>query len=120
MRALASSDTGRAGGMAAAMIAGNVVGLLFTVVFARILGGADYGSLGALISTVIILQVAGNALQTTVAREVSGAIAARDPHPGGGVRRWLRRLVLFTLAATVVSILARDLLATIVGVDDSP
>ena len=120
LRTLAGSDTGRAGGMAAAMIIGNVVGLAFTVVFARILGGADYGSLGALISTVIILQVAGNALQTTVAREVSGAIAARDPHPGGGVRRWLRRLVAFAVAATVVSILARDVLAALIGVDDVP
>jgi O-antigen/teichoic acid export membrane protein len=120
LRELAGSDTGRAGGMAVAMIAGNVIGLLFTIVFARVLGGADYGSLGALISTVIILQVAGNALQTTVAREVSGAIAARDPHPGAGVRRWLRRLVLFALLATVASILARELLATIIGVDDSP
>ena len=120
LRTLAGSDTGRAGGMAAAMIVGNVVGLAFTVVFARILGGADYGSLGALISTVIILQVAGNALQTTVAREVSGAIAARDPHPGGGVRRWLRRLIVLAVVATVVSILARDLLATVIGVDDVP
>ena len=40
MRALASSDTGRAGGMAAAMMAGNVVGLAFTIVFARMLGQA--------------------------------------------------------------------------------
>jgi O-antigen/teichoic acid export membrane protein len=45
LRALASSDTGRAGGMAVAMIAGNVIGLLFTIVFARVLGAEDYCSL---------------------------------------------------------------------------
>src|SRR5882724_9182443 len=91
LRGLMRSDTGRAGGMAAAVIAGNVIALALTVVFARVLHAKGYGSFSALISTFIILMVPGTALQTTVAREVSAAIARGEPHPGGEVRKWLER-----------------------------
>src|ERR687886_761553 len=91
LRSLSGSDTGRAAGMAGAVMAGNVLALAFTVVFAHVLGQTGYGSLAALLSTFIILMVPGAALQTTVAREVSAAIAAGDPNAGGGVRGWLRR-----------------------------
>ena len=74
-RNVTRSDTGRAAGLAAAMIASNVLGLVFTVVFARILGASDYGSLAALVSAWIILMVPGSALQIAVAREVSRATA---------------------------------------------
>jgi O-antigen/teichoic acid export membrane protein len=120
VRQYADADTARAAGMAAAVIAGNVLALAFTVVFARLLGGSGYGSLAALISTFIILMVPGSALQTTVAREVSGAVAHGDPQAGAGVRRWLRRLAVLTVAVTAVSILGRDVLATIIGVDEEP
>ena len=106
--------------MAAAVMAGNVLALVFTVVFARKLGQTGYGSLSALVSTYIILMVPGAALQTTVAREVSGAVAAGDPSAGAGVRRWLERLVAVALIATAVSVLGRDLLATAIGVEDVP
>src|SRR3954453_9555647 len=92
LRALSGSDTGRAAELGIAAMIANVVGLAFTLVFTRLLGQSGYGSLGALISTFLILTVAGYALQTTVAREVSGALAAGDPNAGRGVRRWLRRL----------------------------
>ena len=49
-QALKQSDTVRAAGMASAQLAANVVALIFTVVFARILGPTDYGSLGALLA----------------------------------------------------------------------
>ena len=117
LRELTGSDTGRAAGMAGAVMAGNVVALAFTVVFARVLGQGGYGSLAALLSTFIILMVPGSALQTTVAREVSGAIAAGDPDAGGAVRRWLRRLVLLAALLTVVSIVGRDVAAAVIGVD---
>lgn len=120
LKRLADSDTGRAAGMAAAVIAGNVLALVFTVVFARLLGGSGYGSLAALISTFIILMVPGSALQTTVAREVSGAVAAGDPQAGAGVRRWLQRLALLTVAVSVVSVLGRDLIAAAIGVEEVP
>ncbi len=114
---LATSDTGRAAGLAAAVIAGNVIALVFTIVFARLLGASGYGTLGALISTFIILQVPGSALQISVAREVSRGIAAGDPNPGAGVVRALRQLLAFAVAVTAIGFLARDLIAAAIGVD---
>ena len=120
LRDVAGSDTGRAAGLAAAVIVGNVLALGFTVVFARILGGPGYGSLAALISAFIILMVPGQALQTTVAREVSAELAAGDPAAGAGVRRWVLRLAIAGFAVVVVSVLARDLLAAAIGVHELP
>ena len=114
---LAGSDTGRAAGLAAAVIAGNVIALAFTIVFARLLGASGYGTLGALISTFIILQVPGSALQISVAREVSKSIARGDPNPGAGVARTLRHLLMLAVAVTAVGFLARDWIAAAIGVD---
>jgi glycosyltransferase involved in cell wall biosynthesis/O-antigen/teichoic acid export membrane protein len=114
---LARSDTGRAAGLAAAVMAANVVSLVFTVAFARILGASGYGTLAALVSTFLILQVPGSALQITVAREVSTAIALGHEAPGAGVRRWLVRIAALTLAVTAVAILLREQLAAAIGVD---
>ena len=77
--------------MAAAVIAANVIALVITVVFARILGATGYGSLAALMSAFIILMVPGSALQIAVAREVS------PPRDGTWARRcrpWLARLAV--------------------------
>src|SRR4051794_49977 len=120
LRALTGSDTGRAAELGIAAMVANVVSLAFTLVFTRVLGQSGYGSLGALVSTFLLLTVAGYALQTTVAREVSAAIAAGDPTPGRGVRRWLQRLVVFALAMTAVGVVARKPLATAIGVEDVP
>src|SRR4051794_38004054 len=120
LRALSGSDTGRAAELGIAAAIANVVGLAFTLVFTRLLGQSGYGSLGALISTFLILTVAGYALQTTVAREVSGALAASDPNAGRGVRRWLRKLAVLALVLAAVGLLARAPLATAIGVDDVP
>jgi O-antigen/teichoic acid export membrane protein len=120
LRALSGSETGRAAELGIAAMVANVVGLVFTLVFTRLLGQSGYGSLGALISTFLILTVAGYALQTTVAREVSGSLAAGDPDAGRGVRRWLRRLAVLAVGLAVVGALARDLLATVIGVEDVP
>src|ERR1700730_3011759 len=64
---LSGSDTGKAAGLAGAMIVNNVIALGSTVVFARLLD--DYGSLAALISYYLILSVAGQAIQVATARE---------------------------------------------------
>ena len=120
LRDLAGSDTGGAAGLAAAVIVGNVLALAFTVVFARILGGSGYGSLAALVSTFIILMVPGQALQTTVAREVSAELAAGDPAAGAGVRRWVGRLAIAAVAVLAVAVLARDVLAAVIGVHELP
>ena len=115
---LATSDTGRAAGLAGAVMAGNVVALVFTVVFARVLGTSGYGTLAALISTFLILQVPGSALQITVAREVSGALALGQEAPGAGVRRWLARVAVLTLAVTAAAVLLREPIAAAIGVDE--
>src|SRR3954462_2208668 len=120
LHALTGSDTGRAAELGIAAMIGNVVSLVFTLVFTRVLGQSGYGSLGALISTFLLLTVAGYALQTAVARGVSGALAAGDPDAGRGVRRWLRRLSLLAVGTAVLGVLARKPLAAAIGVEDVP
>jgi glycosyltransferase involved in cell wall biosynthesis/O-antigen/teichoic acid export membrane protein len=117
LRSMAASDTGRAAGLAAAVITTNVIALLFTIVFARVLG-AGYGSLAALVSAFIILMVPGSALQIAVAREVSSAVAASDPDAGEGVRRWLGRLFLATAVVAGAAIPLRESLAAVIAVDE--
>ncbi len=118
LAALRGSDTAKAAGLAAAMIANNVIALGSTVVFARLL--SDYGSLAALVSYFLILSVAGQAIQVATARE--GVLG----HLGRGLaliatlKRWTRTMVWLTLALTVVSILARDPIAQAVGVKHEP
>src|ERR1700742_3400976 len=107
---LKGSDTATAAGLAGAMIANNVIALVATIVFARLLKngqGGGYGSLAALVSYFLILSVVGQALQVATAREgVLGHLGV-----GAGllatIRRWTRGLLLFTLALTVVSVLLR-------------
>lgn len=111
---LRNSDTAKAAGLAVAMIANNVVALGSTFVFARLLD--DYGSLGALVSYLLILLVVGQALQVATARE--GVLG----HLGEGedlvatVKSWTRTLVVVTAVLTVVSIALQDPIAAAVGV----
>lgn len=116
MRGIASSDTGRAAGLASAVIATNVISLVFTVIFAHALG-TGYGSLAALISAFIILMVPGSALQIAVAREVSRAVASGDETAAAGVRRWLGRLVLATAVVAAAAIPLREVLGAAIAVD---
>jgi O-antigen/teichoic acid export membrane protein len=117
-RSLAASDTRRAAGLGAAAIAQNVLALAFTIVFARLLGASGYGSLAVLVSAYIILMVPGSALQIAVARDVSGDLAADAAHAGAGIRRWLARLVLATLAVAVAAIPLRSAIGALINVDD--
>jgi len=118
LRSFAASDTGRAAGLASAVIATNVIALLFTVVFARVLGAEGYGSLAALLSAFIILMVPGSALQIAVAREVSRSVADGDPRAGAGVRRWLARLGFATALVAAAAIPLREPLAAVIAVDE--
>ena len=120
---LRGSETAKAVGLAGAMIANNVIALGSTIVFARLLKdnqGGGYGSLAALVSYFLILSVIGQAMQVATARE--GVLG----HLGTGaallatVRRWTRGLLAFTLAITVVSVLARQPIADAVGVRHDP
>jgi O-antigen/teichoic acid export membrane protein len=117
-RSVAGSDTGRAAGLAVAMIATNLIALVFTIVFARVLGASGYGSLAALVSAFIILMVPGSALQIATAREVSRAVASGSSDAGAGVRVWLGRLALATLVVAAAAIPLREVIAAIVNVDE--
>jgi O-antigen/teichoic acid export membrane protein len=111
---LRGSETGKAAGLAGAMIINNLVALITSVVFARLL--SDYGALAALLSYLTILTVAGQAIQVATARE--GVLG----HLGEGeqllatLERWAKALAVFTIAATVVSVLLRQPIADLVGV----
>jgi len=118
LRGLVQGDTGRAAGLALAVMASNVIALAFTIVFARVLGTSDYGSLAALVSAFIILMVPGSALQIAVAREVSAGAARGDPTAGGGITRWLWHLLGATALVALVAIPLRPALAEVVNVDE--
>ncbi|MDX6670315.1 MAG: hypothetical protein QOI91_678 [Solirubrobacteraceae bacterium] len=115
---LAQSETAKALGLAAATMAANVVSLLFTVVFARILGTGGYGSLAALVSTFLILSVPGLALQVAAARETALGRLGDGARLSTTHRRWGRELGAWLIALIVVGILLREPLATAIGVEE--
>ncbi len=114
---LTSSDTGRAAGLGLAAMAMNAISLVFTVVFARLLGEDGYGSLITLLSAFLILAIPGQALQVAVAREVSREADARDSALAANVRSWARSLTGLALLLATVATLARRPLADVLGVD---
>jgi O-antigen/teichoic acid export membrane protein len=115
---IARPDTGKAAALGMASIAQNLLALLFTIVFARLLGASGYGSLAVLVSAYIILMVPGSALQIAVAREVGGDVGAGNKHAGAGVRRWLGRLALLTVLVTLAAIPLRSVIGALINVDD--
>lgn len=116
LRELGRTDTGQAAWMAAAVMGQNLLGLAFTVVFARILGKSGYGSLAALVAAFLILSIPGTALQVTVAREVSGALAIGADARGAAIRGWMRHLLFAAVGVTVVSIALRGPIGSVIGV----
>jgi O-antigen/teichoic acid export membrane protein len=111
---LRSSEMAKAAGLAGAMIGNNVIALISTVVFARLL--SDYGSLAALISYFLILSVVGLALQVATAREAVLGHLGVGAGLAATVRRWTINLLFLTLVVAVVSVLLRDPIAQAVGV----
>ena len=118
IRDLRGSDTGKAAGLAGAMVANNVIALVSTVVFAREL--TDYGSLGALISYLLILTVVGQALQVATAREGVLGHLGRGDSLIATVRSWTRSMLIVTGVLTVASFLLRQPIADAVGVKHYP
>ncbi len=111
---LRGSDTGKAAGLAGAMIVNNIIALGSSIVFARLVN--DYGALAALVSYLLILTVFGQAMQVATAREgVLGHLGVGEDLLGT-LERWGKTLAVFTLLATVVSILLRQPIADLVGV----
>lgn len=113
LSSLGGSDTGKAAGLAGAMILNNVIALATTFVFARLIN--DYGALAALVSYLLILTVAGQAMQVATARE--GVLG----HLGVGegliatVKKWSWTMLAVTAVLTVVSIALRHPIASLVG-----
>jgi O-antigen/teichoic acid export membrane protein len=120
---LKGSETAKAAGLAGAMIANNVIALIATIIFARLLKngqGGGYGSLAALVSYFLILSVVGQALQVATARE--GVLGRLGSGPGlvATVRRWTMSLLTFTAVLAVISVLLRQQIADLVGVKHVP
>jgi O-antigen/teichoic acid export membrane protein len=111
---LRGSDTGKAAGLAGAMIANNVIALIVSVVFARLV--SDYGALAALISYLVILTVAGQAMQVATAREAVLGELGEGEELLGTLERWARSMLMFSVIATIISILVRQPIADAVGV----
>jgi O-antigen/teichoic acid export membrane protein len=103
--------------MGVAVAGGNIITLIFTVVFARLLGTASYGSLATLTSAFFIASIPGTALQVTVAREVAAAAVTRDERAlASNVHGWTRMVAGATILLTVLSVLLRAPLADVFGV----
>jgi glycosyltransferase involved in cell wall biosynthesis/O-antigen/teichoic acid export membrane protein len=113
------SETLKAAGLAAATLASNAIALLFTVLFARILGAGGYGSLAALISTFLILAVPGSALQVVVAREVATGTLGSGRQLASTLAAWRRMLVLALVAVAAGSLLLRDEISDVLSVEQA-
>jgi len=115
----ARSETLKAAGMAAATMANNALALVFTVLFARILGATDYGSLAALVSTFVILSVPGSAVQVAVAREIALGRLGEGPRLAATLSIWRRRLLLVGVAVTAAAVLLRQPIADLISVPET-
>jgi glycosyltransferase involved in cell wall biosynthesis/O-antigen/teichoic acid export membrane protein len=116
--AMGRSETAKAAGLAAASMASNVIALAFTVVFARLLGTAGYGSLAALVSTFLILSVPGLALQVATARETALGRLGEGRRLSATHRRWMGELAVAFVALAAAGVLLRRPLADAIGVEE--
>ena len=114
---LGGSETLKAAGLAAATLAANAIALLFTVLFARLLGADGYGSLAALISTFLILAVPGSALQVMVARETATGALGAGARLASTLSAWRRMLLLACVAVAGVALLLREEIAAVLSVE---
>jgi O-antigen/teichoic acid export membrane protein len=90
------------------------------VIFTRVLGATDYGTLAALVSAFLILYVTGQAVQVAAARE---AALDRLGHPDvlrATLRAWIRQLLLALVVVTAASLVLREQLAALMAVDEAP
>lgn len=112
-------DSPQVAGLALASLTANALAIVFTVVFARVLGEEDYGSLAALTSWLLILGVPGSALQVAAARDVAAGRYGSGPRLAAVTHRWLRPVIVAGLVLTLLSVLLREQLAAITGVDEA-
>jgi O-antigen/teichoic acid export membrane protein len=112
------SDTATAAGLAGAQLAANGVAVVFTVVFARLLGRDDYGALAALTSTFLILSVPGVALQVAASRATATGRIGLAYELRATLARWTRRALLVTAVLAVAGAVLREPLADLIGIGE--
>ena len=116
---LARSETLKAVGMAAATMANNALALIFTVLFARLLGAEDYGSLAALVSTFVILAVPGSAVQVAVAREIALGRLGEGPRLAATLVDLAKAAACsIGVAVTAAAVLLREPIADLISVPE--
>lgn len=113
------SDAGTAAVLGGSMIVTNLIALVTTVAFGRLLGVKGYGELAAILSSFLILSVPGAALQVAAAREGALGHLGHGPEFATTLRRWTLSLIALTAAVAVASILLRHQLADLIGVDQA-
>jgi O-antigen/teichoic acid export membrane protein len=111
------SDTAKAVGLAAATMAANLLAVVFTIVFTRLLGAEGYGSLAALLNLSIILFVPGSALQVAAAREGTLGRLGHGGELAATLSRWMRHLLGALVVVVGLSVLAREPLAALLNVE---
>ncbi len=120
VRRASSSDTGKATGLAIAALVQNIFGLLFTLVFTRMLGADRYGSLGVLVAGYFfVLSVPGQAMQVAAARQTTFGGLGEGRALSATVTRWTRDLALVCLGLGVLAAVFRGQLAGLMGVKES-
>jgi O-antigen/teichoic acid export membrane protein len=118
--ALMRSESGKAAGLAGATLLNNAVQLVFTVLFTRLLGVTGYGSLAALISSFLVLMVAGQSLQVAAAREAALDRLGEPAVMRRTLQAWTERLLVALLAVTAACVLLREPIAALIGVEEHP
>jgi O-antigen/teichoic acid export membrane protein len=118
--AISNSESGKAAGLAAATLANNAIQLVFTVVFTRLLGATDYGTLAALVSAFLILLVVGQSVQMAAAREAALDSLGHPELLRATLHAWTRKLLVAFVVVAAASAVLREPLAALIGVDDVP
>lgn len=111
LSAVAGSDTAKAVGLAVATMAGNVIAVVFTVAFTRLLGTDGYGSLAAMLNLTIILFVGGAALQVAAAREGTLGRLGEGGELSATLDRWTGQLLAAVAVLAGASAILREPLA---------
>jgi len=112
-------ETTKAVGLAVATLAANLVAIVFTVIFTRLLGTDGYGSLAALLNLSVILYVPGSALQVAAARAGAVGLLGEGGELAGTLSRWTRHVIGVLVVVAVISILAREPLAALLNIDQA-
>jgi O-antigen/teichoic acid export membrane protein len=117
---LSRSETAKAAGLAAATLGANAIQLLFTILFTRLLGVTDYGSLAVLVSAYLILLVAGAAVQVAAARDAALGALGTGGRLASTMQTWEQRVGVSFLLVAGVSILLRQPVADLIGAPEHP